>query len=578
MLLVYAIQLASGVPSWLSWSPVELSSNVVATTGLAWALIQLKTFWRNLALRRAWLCAAGGMALLAVEGHVGELFLLETHGPEEMKLSIALWLIAAWLLFRTARRHAMLRSVETVMRIGLAFQVASQLLGWWAAEGRSPQGGTELFEYLTDTGELAAVLAYLIALLLAVFSANKSYVLPSTAIGLKGRLIHRDFSLKHAFAPVLRLDLPSAVSRTREALASMSGWPRIAEMVRRQGGPVPVLQLVGLLRWGLLRNVDAKSYYVLGLFLRSGHTDAVMTGAETRNGLTASIQNTRRSPDAASELSDRAAFARRCAAAGLPVAPILASIFRGSLRFDAPVVEFDQDLLVRDRFAGGRRRVLRFDRIEPSIYRYGDEMLNVEMLILRLAGLSRRGDLVAQARLSNHPDIASFARASLITFRVVTCLDAACAPQVTHGVMRIPVRDEPRWPAGPETRWGCAIDLRSGDFGPLVGDAAASCLTALHAHPVTGEMVAGRGCAGWPEIARIAVEAHRLFGDLVVVGWDLAWTPDGPVLLGGSDNMDFSFIQRCYGVPIGRSPLAPLLDAHLDRVVADRLPLRQAMR
>lgn len=32
--------------------------------------------------------------------------------------------------------------------------------------------------------------------------------------------------------------------------------------------------------------------------------------------------------------------------------------------------------------------------------------------------------------------------------------------------------------------------------------------------------------------------------------------------------MDFAFIQRCRREPVGLSPLAPLLDRHLDRIVA----------
>jgi hypothetical protein len=72
------------------------------------ALIQLRTYWRAGASRRAWIAASLGMALLAVEGDIGSLFALEAHDPGEMGMSIAMWIAAARLRFRGARRSSVM--------------------------------------------------------------------------------------------------------------------------------------------------------------------------------------------------------------------------------------------------------------------------------------------------------------------------------------------------------------------------------------------------------------------------------------------------------------------------------------
>ncbi len=569
ILVVYALQLASGLPPAISWSPVELSSNVVAVAGFAWTLIQLRACWADRALRRAWIAGSIGMAVLSVEGSVGDLFLLDTGGPYEMTLSIALWLVAAALIFRAGRRYAMRRSVQHVLRAGLAIQIGAQSIGWCAAYNAISETDNELLGYFNDTGELLAVLAYLSALLLAVFSADKSYAFPLDAIGRKGRAIYRDFNLRRAAPrPLSRLPI-ARLAATAAAIADC--WRRAARTVARGGGPGAGRQLLDLLRCAALRRVDPRSYYQLTLFVArplGAGADAVMTAAETANGLTASIQATRRAPDRPPDFEDRLAFARICAARGLPTAPILGLFEDGAFEpFTTDADALDQDLVVVARHAADDPFGLCLARVEPMLYCDDDgTFANVDMVLARLSALSRRRSLIVRARTRNHDSVARYASAAPLAFRVVTCLDEAGEPRVTHGVMRL--LREPGWPAGPGATFGAAIDLASGVFGPVVGDAVETCAAWSYAHPATGEMIAGRVCGGWRQLAQAAVAAHRAFDGPVVVGWDLAWTPEGPQILSGDANMDFAFIQRCTGVPIGRSPLAPLLDAHLDRVVA----------
>jgi hypothetical protein len=83
---------------------------------------------------------------------------------------------------------------------------------------------------------------------------------------------------------------------------------------------------------------------------------------------------------------------------------------------------------------------------------------------------------------------------------------------------------------------------------------------------VTGAPVLGRQIADWPALRDLALATHRLFRHRIVIGWDVALTTEGPMMIEGNSNMDVSFIQRAYREPIGRSRLGELLAWHLSRL------------
>jgi hypothetical protein len=100
-------------------------------------------------------------------------------------------------------------------------------------------------------------------------------------------------------------------------------------------------------------------------------------------------------------------------------------------------------------------------------------------------------------------------------------------------------------------------------MGQMCGDADYAPDAWWDRQPKTGALVAGRVIAHWPELAALAVRAHRTFSGRMIVGWDLALTPDGPMLLEGNSDPDTHFLQRVHRRMIGRSPMAPLIRHHL---------------
>jgi len=174
--------------------------------------------------------------------------------------------------------------------------------------------------------------------------------------------------------------------------------------------------------------------------------------------------------------------------------------------------------------------------------------------------------VILQPRLRNHSSLADLAKDSLIVIRVVTCLDRAGMPEVTHAMLRVLTKIEPDWDTHPDWEYGAAIDLQTGRLGWLTGDKPDTCLAWYKTHPVTGATVLGRSIEQWPALRDLALRAHRPFQHRIVIGWDLALTTEGPMVVEGNSNMDVSFIQHAYREPIGRSRPGELLSYHLSRL------------
>lgn len=172
--------------------------------------------------------------------------------------------------------------------------------------------------------------------------------------------------------------------------------------------------------------------------------------------------------------------------------------------------------------------------------------------------------MLLQPMLRNHPGIADLAAQSLVTLRVITAFTPDEQPVVTHAMLRSISKLEPAWPGSEE--YAAPVEIASGRLGAMCGDTAIGPQHWYGVHPVTRAPVTGRIVPRWPEIRALAVRAHRVFADRVIVGWDIALTPEGPVLIEGNSYPDTEFLQRVHRQAIGHSPLGPLLAHHLGRL------------
>lgn len=390
----------------------------------------------------------------------------------------------------------------------------------------------------------------------------------------------RDVYRRHCLRPKNLLDPASPLGQ--HVLIPLYYFIRLIFFTLRDGGHVRRQRRIPLSRqiaaqWLLIQRyrTDPSAYYSSQLY---GLPRGVAAGAdyvgrdEIKNGLMKQLHWLQpKIYGRRVSLGDKSAFTRHCLAAGLPVVGIIGIVFRGEWTFidEAGLKNdyrsLDRDIFVKPLKGRGARGTEWFDWIGKDRYRdKKGEIVGRADVIRHLGRRSAREPLLVQPRLTNHPAIADLAQDSLMVFRVFTCLDELGQPRVTHAMLRILAKLEPNWPLNVE--YGARVDLASGRLDQLCDDYHFAPDAWWDTQPHTGAPVTGRVIGQWPQIAALAEAGHRVLRDRTVIGWDIALTPAGPVIVEGNAYPDTHFLQRVHRQLIGDSPLAPLLGHHLMRL------------
>ncbi|HVI90787.1 MAG TPA: sugar-transfer associated ATP-grasp domain-containing protein [Dongiaceae bacterium] len=344
----------------------------------------------------------------------------------------------------------------------------------------------------------------------------------------------------------------------------------------------------GVSRWRQLREawaftwqerIQAQLYYMYELYRpqEQARMGAYLTRRETKNGLLRAINwMTRNGQGKQTDFGDKATFIALLRRHALPTTAVLFSCDRQHADLTlSPAAAFECDLFVKDRYGKGAQGAKLIRHIGPGRFEYGNQQVSLAQLVTGLTEQSEETPLIVVARLFNHPDLADLAEQSLITLRVFTCLDEAGQPAVVMAMLRILGKLESNWRT--EIEWGSAIDPETGQLGLLVSDIPHQDNGRYTHHPVTGRRITGRIVPFWSEIRRVAEAGHQIARDRLLIGWDIAVTPAGPVILEANGIPDFVFPQRVHRLPIGETRFGRLMTPHLDRLEQsiDRLPADQ---
>lgn len=259
-----------------------------------------------------------------------------------------------------------------------------------------------------------------------------------------------------------------------------------------------------------------------------------------------------------SALDDRRRFAAFCARHGFATPPVLAACHDGLVDLFAPPTELARDLFFKPRHRDGGTDVARwdYDATTGHYHAHGTtEALPRDALLERYAQRARARELIVQPRLANHPDIADLGNEALCIIRMITVIEREGSIAEFGSICHI-ANDRPGAITSPvDAATGvlrAAYDLRQGT-------------PALTHAPHTGARIEGRALPLWHETVALARTAHARLGDLPAIGWTLALTPEGPMLLGGSVEFPLNPHQLPPNPPLARTPLPGLLLWHLRR-------------
>lgn len=160
--------------------------------------------------------------------------------------------------------------------------------------------------------------------------------------------------------------------------------------------------------------------------------------------------------------------------------------------------------------------------------------------------LSCGWDFVFQPVVENHPALKAFNPSSLNTLRIATCRtrDGRLEPW-DPGMLRVGCGDTD---VDNFTRGGIAIGLSPDGtlkrFGFSHDEDFAYRKT--DRHPVSGIVFEGYTVPFYRESVELVLKAHALLPSLPTAGWDVAVTPDGPLLLEGNHDWDLEVLQAVH--------------------------------
>lgn len=304
-------------------------------------------------------------------------------------------------------------------------------------------------------------------------------------------------------------------------------WRKIrsyAAAVRQQGIHYPFFDpLFCTLQYG----TNLEDYYELSFFNMSAAERAKWAGT----GIAHEFHRAMNAPDAARIFRDKYAFATR-----------FSRFFGREFRLltpgkvDADLVEwFHQkgELVVKPRYGtiGAGIRLLH----APA------ERDQSRLLLTKIAA---RGDHLLEERIWQHPRLTALHPHSVNTVRITTILDDDRQVQFISAILRIGNgRLIDNFSAG---GMAARIAIRTG----LVEDEAlyVNPFLAKHRHhPATGTAIVGFPLPDWPRALELIREAALIVPSARSIGWDIAFTETGPILVEGNDNWNKTIVQQTNG-------------------------------
>lgn len=249
-----------------------------------------------------------------------------------------------------------------------------------------------------------------------------------------------------------------------------------------------------------------------------------------------------------SVLGDKETFGERCAAVGIATPPIVATL-RGPAEeeWSAQQGVLPQcDLFLKPVWGqqgkGGERWV--HDSSSNRWSRRG-VTLDHEGLVAHCRTLAKRRPVLVQECLSNHSDIERFSTGPLCTFRAMTYLDDAGRAKLLALTFKMASKgsDVDNLHAGGLV---AAVDESTGQLGPGITRDPTDGPQSIH--PETQERILGARLATHVDVIAVGLRAHERLDVPWTVGWDIAMTPNGPVIVEGNPGWGIDLLHMPHAV------------------------------
>ena len=322
--------------------------------------------------------------------------------------------------------------------------------------------------------------------------------------------------------------------------------------------------------------IPPDKYYLYSLYNDPDHIDQYISTTQWGRLLETilSVQGT----DVAALLDDKRASYRHFSEHGLPTLSVLAEFEDGTTVPRAWTV--NTPLPKRDLFSkpigkrqgmGARRWIFmgagRGYRTEEG------EVIGQENLLGRLEAQSRNDVILLQERARNHPKIRALTGPTLAAMRIFTMRPPGGAPEYLSGLIGLPLKDIVANNFIPEFAViGASINDRTGRLGPAYRKKLNQVMDPIDVHPTSGVRIEGFRVPDWTDAKQLALRAHRTLRNIALVGWDIALTTDGPVIIEGNKTPGGDSFQVAHKTPWGATRFPELYIENLNGALQGASP------
>jgi len=349
------------------------------------------------------------------------------------------------------------------------------------------------------------------------------------------RIVRQQFGRDHH--PVCRV-----LAKVFTAIA----WPpavliHIWKIRRDRGSEEVQLTRMPAAFWTALRhNVLPGEYYAYALWLpeRKKNIDKYLYSNECPRLFKALNESMEPDP-----VSDKLAFYNLCKAYKIPSPTVFRVFIPGYKTTSGSRLLPKQDLFVKPGSSLAGEGTERFRWNEEGYTNCCGSTMSPKELhdYLSQRAVSERRNLLVQPLLTNHPKLGQLG--PLATVRLVTGLSTRGQVTAIFGFLSL-------GKLGNITSQHGEIVLIDVTNGKLLAESVQVALDTL---------------PDWGSALRYAQIAHRLCRHCAFVGWDVALTKSGPMLLEGNKNWSADEYQNISGKPLGQLSFASILEDRLKR-------------
>jgi uncharacterized protein (DUF3820 family) len=190
---------------------------------------------------------------------------------------------------------------------------------------------------------------------------------------------------------------------------------------------------------------------------------------------------------------------------------------------------------------------------DGTLYIAGQGDLTVERVCEQMRGTHYSGNKavddswLVEARVRQHPFFDRYTDSCTQTVRIVTYITRGGEVEILSAVMKITVAGRYVDTLG-EVGMTASVS-EDGVMGRAIKDAPEGGLLYFDRHPETDAAITGEAIPDYDKAVALAIRAQSLVPQLRSIGWDIAITANGPVILEGNTYWGWYMMQR--GFPHG---------------------------